>query len=153
MSAPAASVDSRLLLWQAAIGLWREYPWFGTGANGFFWNYPAHLPIGTTLEPDLTHPHNIWLELATGWGIFGLVWLVGLLALWLMHAALYMVRLSRTLRWWGIGLTSALVAAVAHAQVDAFLSLADLAAWLFVAMGIWAAILARTELGDQSRVS
>lgn len=139
----AASVDSRLLLWQAALELWREHFWTGTGPNGFFWNYPAHLPIGTTLEPDLVHPHNIWLELTTGWGVFALAWILVLLATWLTHAALYIDRLSPQQRWYAIGLSAALVAAVAHAQVDAFLSLADLAAWLFVAMGLWGSILNR----------
>jgi O-antigen ligase len=141
----ASSVDSRLLLWQASLALWLDHFWEGVGPYGFFWNYPAFLPLGATLEADLLHPHNIWLEVATGWGIPGLGWIIVLLALWLFHAATLIDQFTPRLRWYATGISAALVAAVAHAQVDAFLALADLAAWLFAAMGIWVALVARTQ--------
>jgi len=146
----ASSVDSRLLLWQAALALWRDHVWAGVGPGGFFWNYPAFLPIGAAVESDLLHPHNLWLEAATGWGVPGLLWIIALLALWLYHAATVIDRLSLRLRWYAIGLSAALVAAVAHAQVDAFLALADLAGWLFAAMGLWAALVERAHFTQKN---
>jgi len=135
------SVDSRLLLWRASIDLWRSRPLLGAGPGGFFWTYPAWLPMQAPIEPDLLHPHNVWLELATGWGLVGLFWLSSLIILWAMSAARNIKGLSQELRWQAIGLSAAVGAALAHAQVDAFLALPDLAGWLFVALGLWAAMM------------
>ncbi len=130
------SVDHRLLLWQTALRLWRDFPLLGVGPEGFYWHYPAYLPLGATLEPSLRHPHNVWLELGTGWGALGLLWLAGLVAGWLITATRRLTHMTSALQWPAIGLASALVAALAHAQVDAFLALPDLAAWLFAALAL-----------------
>ena len=77
---------------------------------------------------NLLHPHNLWLEFATSWGIFGLFWLLALLVL-----------LWKTLRKGdrlASGLCVALIAALAHAQVDTFTSLPDLAAWNWIVLGL-----------------
>lgn len=136
-----ASVDSRLLLWQASLRLAGDVFWTGVGPDGFFWRYPAYLPMGTLLEPSLRHPHNVWLEMATGWGFLGLVWVIALYAGWLISSARRVSSLSHARQWPVIGLTAAAVAALAHAQVDALLALPDLAAWLFAALGIFAALV------------
>lgn len=133
------SVDNRLLLWQTALRLWRDFPLLGVGPGGFYWRYPAYLPLGATLEPSLRHPHNVWLELATGWGVLGLLWLAALLTGWVTAATRRLPQMCAALQWPGIGLASALVAALAHAQVDAFLALPDLAGWLFAALALAAA--------------
>ena len=130
------SVDHRLLLWQTALRLWRDFPLLGVGPEGFYWHYPAYLPLGATLEPSLRHPHNVWLELGTGWGALGLLWLAGLVTGWLITATRRLTTMTSALQWPAIGLASALVAALAHAQVDAFLALPDLAAWLFAALAL-----------------
>ncbi len=128
------SVDSRLQVWQAAAALWRARPLAGVGPGGFVWNYPAFLPLGATAESTLLHPHTVWLELATGWGVGGLLWLAALLGLWLWKGAQALRGQDRAGQGVLVGLTAALLAALAHAQVDAFLSLPDLAGWLFVAL-------------------
>jgi O-antigen ligase len=131
-----ASVDSRLLLWQAAAELWRSAPITGVGPGGFLWSYPAFLTAGAAVESNLLHPHNVWLELATGWGVPGLIWLVALLILWLRAAGRSLPAFSRATQAVVIGLSAALVGALAHAQVDTFLALPDLAAWLMMALGL-----------------
>ncbi len=135
-----ASVDSRFLLWQAALGVWRALPWTGAGPGGFVWRYPAFLPteigVPALLEPELLHPHNLWLEAAANWGLVGLLWLGTLLVLWFGWAARRLNELPGALQWPAIGLVAALAAAVAHGQVDAFLALPDLAAWLFAALAL-----------------
>ncbi len=126
--ANSATLLSRLEIWQAALRLWQHFPLFGVGADGFFWNYPAWLSPAATPEVNLLHPHNLWLENATSCGIFGLFWLLALLVL-----------LWKTLRkgdWLASGLCVALIAALAHAQVDTFTSLPDLAAWNWIVLGL-----------------
>lgn len=130
------SVDSRLLVWHAAWQLWQHNPALGVGPGGFFWNYPAYLAPGGLTESTLLHPHNVWLEIGAGWGALGLTWLLGILVGWVWGALLVMRRKRGEMRWLVAGLTAALVAGLAHAQVDAFLALPDLAGWLFIAMAL-----------------
>jgi hypothetical protein len=68
------------------------------------------------------------------------LWVGALLAGWLITVYQRLPTLPQALQWPAIGLTAALVAGAAHAQVDAFLALPDLAAWLFAAAALSAAI-------------
>jgi O-antigen ligase len=137
-----ATVESRVLLWQSALNLWRSIPWTGVGPGGFLWSYPAFLAPGAAVESNLLHPHNLWLEVATGWGTGGLLWLLALLRLWSAAVASSLHTMTRRTQALAVGLSAALVAAVAHGQVDAFLALPELAGWLFVALGLLASLLA-----------
>jgi O-antigen ligase len=138
-----ASLDARWVSWQAGYQLWRAFPLNGVGPGGFFWNYPAFLPLGQTKEANLLHPHNVWLEFMTMWGVAGLLWLLGLLAaLWLFQhrraSRSGCVQRSETrsvVSGFALqtGLIAALAAAFIHAQVDAFMILPDLAAWNWLA--------------------
>ncbi len=127
----SASVQQRLWVWQAALELWRSRPWTGVGPGGFFWNYPAFMLPAAAEEPGLQHPHNVWLELATGWGVGGLAWLLAL-------GGWALARIRDSLDWVALGLLAGLAAGWAHGQVDAFLALPELAGWLWMALGILA---------------
>ena len=130
------TVRSRLAIWQGAWSLWRHYPLLGVGPGGFYWNYPAFLHTSPTTNPNLLHPHSVWLEYATGWGVIGLVWIGAFLGM-------IVLVLRRSLRtppaWHRIGILAALAAGLAHAQVDAFAALPELAAWNFAALALLAA--------------
>ena len=129
------TVRSRLAIWLDAWSLWRHYPLLGVGPSGFYWNYPAFLQTSPTTDPNLLHPHSVWLEYATGWGAVGLVWIGAFLGM-------IVLVLRRSLRapraWHRIGLLAALCAGLAHAQVDAFAALPELAAWNFAALALLA---------------
>ena len=129
------TVRSRLAIWLDAWSLWRHYPLLGVGPSGFYWNYPAFLQTSPTTDPNLLHPHSVWLEYATGWGAIGLVWLGAFLGM-------IVLVLRRSLRapraWHRIGILAALAAGLAHAQVDAFAALPELAAWNFAALALLA---------------
>lgn len=141
-----ATVDTRLQLWQAAAALRRDHPVLGVGPGGFYWNYPAYLSAADTVEPNLLHPHNVWLEVATGWGLAGVAWLVALLFVWAVAAArVWRIPATRRDAWATTGLTAALAAGLAHGQVDAFLSLPDLAGWLLMGLGVVGAMALRME--------
>lgn len=128
----SGTVAQRLHIWQGALDLWAALPWLGVGPGGFFWRYPAFIPPQALHEPNLLHPHNLWLEMATGGGILGLLWLGGLLY-WLLRRGMGEGDDLRPLE---VGLLAALVAGLAHGQVDAFMALPELAAWNWLAIGL-----------------
>lgn len=128
------TVLSRLHLWQATLQLWAEEPWFGVGPGGFFWRYPAYVTPGNA-EINLLHPHNVWLETGVTWGLLGLVWLVMLGGLVGCVTGRVLQR-HLAFNWLTVGLLAGLIAAVAHAQVDTFWSLPDLALWNWVVLGV-----------------
>lgn len=131
----SASLTQRLLTWRAAVQLWRDFPMLGVGPSGFFWHYPAYLSIGMLDEPNLHHPHNLWLEIATGWGLMGLIWL-GLLLWQLWFLGQRNRSNNSAARPLQAGLLAAFAAGLAHAQVDAFLVLPDLALWLSLGLAL-----------------
>lgn len=160
----SATLVHRLTIWQSSLALWSDFLWLGVGPGGFFWRYPAYLPIGVLDEPNLYHPHNLWLEVATGWGLLGLVWL-GLVGWWLIgtfvvgrspggvgtwrhrpraHLGVRTTQGSLPLvagnatpqRRLTAGLLAALAAGFAHGQVDAFLALPDLALWFWLVLAL-----------------
>ncbi|MFN8441780.1 MAG: O-antigen ligase family protein [Caldilineaceae bacterium] len=127
--ANSATLLSRLETWRATFELWRHFPLLGVGPEGYFWNYPAFLPASALSESKLLHPHNLWLEFAAQWGTLGLIWLGCLF--W------FLWRTRPVHSWLQIAMLAALLAALAHAQVDAFMSLPDLAAWNWLVLGLW----------------
>ena len=138
------TLQTRFAIWRDAWSLWTESPLLGVGPGGFFWNYPAFMQPSPSSAPNLLHPHSVWLEYATGWGIVGLAWLAALLG-WMLYQ---LNRLRRgPIAWVQIGLLAALCAGLAHAQADAFAMLPELAAWNFAAM----ALLASEEAWDSQR--
>lgn len=120
------TVQTRLAIWRDAWSLWTEFFLLGVGPGGFFWNHPAFMQPSPSADPNLLHPHSVWLEYATGWGVFGLAWLAALLG-WLIYL---LKRLWRGPPVWAqVGLLAAWFAGLAHAQVDAFSILPELAGW------------------------
>ncbi len=126
------TVLRRLAIWQGALDLWRAYPLWGVGAGGFFWRYPAFMIVAASSEPNLLHAHNVWLNLLTGWGVSGLLWFMVVL-IWLGRQILGALPMKMI---WRSGLLAAIVAGLAHAQVDAFLVLPELAGWFWLALAL-----------------
>jgi O-antigen ligase len=147
----SATIAARLDIWRSAFALWRDLPLLGAGPEGFFWRYPAHIPAAAAMDPNLRHPHNLWLEIGTGWGVVGIVWL-GLLLIALARNLLRLLHAGRDghrapqrgwlpLRPMAVGIAAGLAAGLAHGQVDAFAVLADLAAWNWAALGLLGAFV------------
>ncbi|MFZ1755010.1 MAG: O-antigen ligase family protein, partial [Caldilineaceae bacterium] len=126
------TVAQRLHIWQGALDLWRAYPWLGVGPGGFFWHYPAFMTAAAASEPNLLHPHLLWLEFATGWGVAGLLWVLAF-GYWLVSRVT-----DRRTQLGGLemGLLAGLVAGIAHGQVDAFGALPELAAWNWLVIAL-----------------
>ncbi|MEZ4618184.1 MAG: O-antigen ligase family protein [Caldilineaceae bacterium] len=135
----SVTVAQRLTIWQSSFMLWRDFFWLGVGPSGFFWRYPVYLPLGALNEPNLHHPHNLWLEFATGWGLLGLLWLGALL--WWLGQRLWQLydctkRADAPRDWDTLTLLAALGAGLAHGQVDAFYVLPDLALWTWLVLAL-----------------
>jgi len=128
----SATVAQRWYIWQGALDMWLAYPWLGNGPGGFFWHYPAFMTAAAANEPNLLHPHNLWLEFLTGWGLPGLAWVFALIY-WLGRRTI-----GRSGKVSGVeaGLLAAIVAGMAHGQVDAFGALPELAAWNWLVIGL-----------------
>jgi O-antigen ligase len=133
---------ARLDGWIVALALWRDHFLFGVGPDGFWWSFPAEMWLSSDADPNLRHPHNIWLELATSGGLSALIWLgaAGVLLYRWVRAR------QNALTWVQIGLLTALIAGFAHAQVDAFQALSELAGWNWAALAL---LLAPHDASEQ----
>lgn len=146
-----ATLGARWETWQAAWRLALDFPIAGVGPGGFYWSYPAYLPPGYPTEPNLRHPHQLWLELATSGGAAALLWFAGVTTLAVRQAR--RLDLRRADAALSIGAVAGLAAGLAHGQVDAFQALPDLAAWNWCALALLAAgqieAAARQDSGSQ----
>jgi O-antigen ligase len=145
------TVVDRFAIWRSSAALWRDHMWVGVGPNGFYWHYPAYIPPSAAMDPNLRHPHNLWLEIGGAWGLVGLAWTM------LTAAPLIVSMHGLWKRWpdapaaWRAckpvagGLIAGFVAGIAHGQVDAFGVLADLAGWNWAAMGLLVTLLLMVE--------
>ncbi|MBI3307295.1 MAG: O-antigen ligase family protein [Candidatus Omnitrophica bacterium] len=62
-----ASVNSRFFVWQDALGMLRDHPWFGVGLGNFKWVFPNYQSERLLMSWD--HAHQDYLELAIELGI------------------------------------------------------------------------------------
>lgn len=127
--------------WTVALSLWFDHFLFGVGPDGFWWNFPAKIWLTSNADPNLRHPHLIWLEFATSGGLVAIIWL--LTASLLLY--LWMKSRSDRLTWVQIGLLTGLLASLAHAQVDAFQALSELAGWNWAAFALLLALDAQQK--------
>jgi O-antigen ligase len=118
--------------WIVALYLWLDHFLFGVGPDGFWWTFPANMGLTSNADPNLRHPHNLWLEFATSGGLLSLLWLA------VVSVLLYRWVKSKgsALPWLQVGLLAGLSASFAHAQVDAFQALAELAGWNWAALAL-----------------
>lgn len=130
----SATIVERLAIWQATLQLWQEHWLLGVGPGGFFWRYPSYLAWSLHAEPNLLHPHNLWLEVLAGWGALGLLWF--LLMGWQVWRLGCTVKSSEQPAWQASGLVAALAASMAHGQADTFGALPDLALWNWLVLGL-----------------
>ena len=165
----------RLKLWRGALNMAMDHPLLGVGPDNFLYAYRSRyvLPSGWQ-ELNLSHPHNILLDLWTRLGLLGVA--AGVAALAVNFAAgwrLFTMRLAVIVEdptqgmasggdggvslqtalpegspvWpLALGLLGGLAAAVAHGLIDNSLFLPDLMGWFVSASGIFWLYLARREI-------
>ena len=64
----------RLELWRSSLTMIREHPWLGVGPGNFLAAYRTRYILpGAWQEPELEHPHNVYLDHWTRLGVLGLL--------------------------------------------------------------------------------
>lgn len=63
--------DTRFALWEPAIRIWQENPWFGVGPAHFDARFHQYRPEGIQMTPERVH--NDYLNTLVDWGIVGTV--------------------------------------------------------------------------------
>ncbi|MGB0385642.1 MAG: O-antigen ligase family protein [Ardenticatenaceae bacterium] len=119
----------RFRLWEATWDMLRDFPILGVGLDNFLYVYDAYRLPEAWREPDLSHPHQIFLHFWVALGIPGLLllfWQQG--AFWRKWRQLsqYVPKNSNA---WGllIGLGASMAATLAHGMIDNSYFLVDLA--------------------------
>ncbi|MCO6452955.1 MAG: hypothetical protein J5I90_19380 [Caldilineales bacterium] len=127
----------RLQLWQSAWQMWLDHRWLGVGPDNFLYQYRSVYALPTAWEElNLSHPHNLFLDLLTRLGVLGF-----LAGIWLIAATLISgFRLFRpqpaTCNLYLLGLYAGLVAGLAHGLIDNSLFLPDLMVLTLLVVGV-----------------
>jgi putative inorganic carbon (HCO3(-)) transporter len=164
----------RLYLWKTALNMIHDSPWFGYGMDNWLCHYSrnmicyipglkhywilrdpvTHAPTGLMDEPDLSHPHNVFLHVWVSVGIFGLLAFIVLLVLFFrlfMRVLAYLRSRESSgnllLQWMTIGIGAAMFAALVQGQVDSSFLEQDLAFcfWTLMAALLLVRVLAETS--------
>jgi O-antigen ligase len=175
--AGVSSLDKRLYLWQVALKMIHDSPWFGYGMDNWLCHYSRNTVCLTPHlyhywgsvpgaynalrdEPSLSHPHNIFLHVWVSMGVFGLLAFMSVLILfyWLFARILLHLRTSKiagttTLRWMTVGVGAAMLAALVQGQVDSAFLEQDLAFcfWMLLTALLLLRIFSATPWRDRTR--
>ncbi len=130
----------RLNLWQASLNMVKEHPWFGVGLDNFLYAYRGRYILDAAWqEPNLNHPHNIFLDFATRLGIFGFI--IGFWLFWEAGKRLWRKAGSITAVWQSVlvGFGGVFLAILFHGLVDHSFFLVDLAYEFMLMLGtaVW----------------
>lgn len=169
-----STVTKRIYLWESAWHMIQHHAWFGVGMDNWLCYFSQNTvcaasaththywvtlipgtnqPTGLKAEPDLSHPHNIFLQVWASMGIFALLAFVAVLALfyWLFARIVKTVRHSSheeiaSLEWMVLGVGGAMLAAICQGLVDSSFLEQDLAFcfWTLVAALLILRVFTRT---------
>ena len=171
-----STVSKRYYLWISAWHMIKDHPIFGVGMDNWLCHYSrntvcaasattqphywvltipgTNLPTGLHDEPNLSHPHDIFLHVWVSIGIFGLLAFVAVLALfyWLFARIVKTVRDTANaeiagLEWIVVGVGGAMLAALCQGLIDSAFLEQDLAFcfWMLVASLLVLRVITRTN--------
>lgn len=147
---PELQTSYDLGLWKTAIKMTVQRPGKGWGADMFYWKYPMFTPSGMPVPFTPNYrSHNIFLEVGSGLGLFGVLALVWLLfsIIKTVGKGLLNTRIS-PFRWAiQLGALGSLAAFFIHSQVDFFWFVHETLAlfWMLVGIGVCGALISDPE--------
>ena len=133
----AETLAWRRWLWQSALAMIRDHPWFGVGLDNFLYEYRDTYILPQALaDRNLSHPHNLVLDFWTRLGVFAVVALVvGQVAFFRVAWTLWQ-RLDGDRRLLVLALSASMVNFLAHGLIDNSLFLVDLAFIYMLTVGL-----------------
>ncbi len=146
---PGSTVFFRIRLWASTMDLLREHPLFGVGPDNFlYWFRSRYIRPDAWQEPNLSHPHNVFLDFWVRTGVLGLI--AGI-----AWQVLFWRRVGRggvSQDPWRWGAAGAMADLVAHGLVDHGFFLVDLAV-AFMVVFLTGTGLAGAEAGTGSGIT
>lgn len=140
----------RLRAWQSAVNMIRDHPITGLGLDQFLYAFRGHYIMPDAWqEPNLSHPHNILLDVWIRLGIIGVAWLVVLqITFWRvwLKARLVSDNFTKVLF---IGMAASMVNLVVHGLVDNSIFVQDLS-YVFVLLVALLAHLTNARAIDEA---
>ncbi|HXF70771.1 MAG TPA: O-antigen ligase family protein [Thermoflexus sp.] len=121
---PGSTVFFRVRLWASTVDLLREHPLFGVGPDNFlYWYRSRYIRPDAWQEPNLSHPHNVFLDF---WARTGLIGLMAGLA-WQILFWRWVGRRGASRDPWRWGAAGGMADVIGHGLVDNGFFLVDLA--------------------------
>ena len=119
-----------------------DFPITGVGLDNYLYVHADYLDPAAWREPNLSHPHNLFLDFWLRLGIVGLVFVGGFLVRFFLHThRLAYASDSAEVRAIGIGLAGSQLAAVTHGMLDNYYFLPDLASWFWLTAAVCALVV------------
>ncbi len=121
---PGSTVFFRIRLWASTMDLLREHPLFGVGPDNFlYWYRSRYIRPDAWQEPNLSHPHNVFMDFWARTGLLGLVaWIAWQVQFWRRVG-----RRGASQDPWRWGAAGAMADVLGHGLVDNGFFLVDLA--------------------------
>ncbi len=130
---PGTTTHMRLIQGQSSLRMLADFPITGVGLDNYLYVHADYLDPAAWREPNLSHPHNLFLDFWLRLGIVGLVFVGGFLVRFFLHThRLAYASSSGEVRAIGIGLAGSQLAAVTHGMLDNYYFLPDLASWFWL---------------------
>lgn len=121
----------RLRLWESSIDIIRNHPLTGLGLDQFLYRFRGHyIKPDAIWDPDLSHPHNIVLDVWIRLGIAGVLLLMAMQYIFwrsLWHVWRNRLKLAPSHNIVFAGVAGAMAATLAHGSIDNSLFVIDLA--------------------------
>ena len=135
---PGSTAFFRLKVWQSAWAMLQDFPLTGVGLDNFLYQYRTRYILPEAWqEPNLSHPHNLFLDFGTRLGLGGIFILLWLLwQFWRGAIAAYRRCTQANTQALLLGLMGSMVAFFVHGLIDNAYFLVDLAYTFFLSLGI-----------------
>jgi O-antigen ligase len=135
---PGSTTFFRLKVWQSAWEMLNDFPLTGVGLDNFLYLYRTRYILPEAWEePNLSHPHNLFLDFGTRIGLGGILIIIWLLwQFWSGAVTTYRRLPEANSKAILLGLMGSMVAFIVHGLIDNAYFLVDLAYTFFLSLGL-----------------